>query len=73
MGCADHRNRIGRNIIMNDTIKIGTLAWFRQLSDKELSSIAMQESARVKDDDGDDDTNSNLLVALALRVKGELL
>ena len=58
---------------MNDTIKIGTLAWFRQLSDKELSSIAMQESARVKDDDGDDDTNSNLLVALALRVKGELL
>lgn len=72
MGCANHRNRIRRNIIMNDTIKIGTLAWFRQLSDKELSNIAMQESARVKDDDGDDEANSNLLVALALRVKGEL-
>tara|TARA_R110000824_G_scaffold387512_2_gene582849 strand:- start:25 stop:207 length:183 start_codon:yes stop_codon:yes gene_type:complete len=59
---------------MNDsnTKDIGSIAWFRQLSDKELSDIAMQESARVRGDDGDNETNSNLLVALALRVKGQL-
>jgi len=56
----------------SNTAECGSLAWFRQLSDKELSNIAMQESARVKHEDEDNSTSANLLVALALRVKGEL-
>lgn len=57
----------------SNTVKCGSLAWFRQLSDKELSDVAMQESARVRSEDEDNETMANLLVALALRVKGELL
>lgn len=56
----------------NNTVEHGSVAWFSRLSDKDLSNIAMQESARVKDDDENYEANANLLVALALRVKGEL-